>query len=529
LALLRDLALALTGAAMMVLAAPPTDAWPLGLVAWVPLALVAGSHAPMRAGLVGCLQGTVAQGIALASVGAALRDTMGATPIAAAVGLGVLAVYEGARLGLVALGVAYMRKRGWPLVIAFPLALALSERFYPMFFPWSTALLFHGVPILLQGADLGGPALISLWVGLGNAALAEAWLRRAEPGGLVRFGIQIPVAVAAVVLGYGAARMRAVDEVTASAPALTIGLVQGDIERTNTGPVDPLLVYREASYGLLQKAPVDLLVWPEAAAARVVREDLLPSFLSTHIFARSVGNSVSEVAIAVPLLTGLILERSDRRMVDAATTPVHGYFNSAVLAAPAGRVLGSYDKRDLVMLGEYIPYEQSLPWLRKLLPSAGHFSAGSRAVILPLDGKRILPLICFEDILADRVRTDVEATDPDLLVDLTSDAWFGVSRLADLHLAIAQLRAVEHRRFLVHATNTGVTAVVDPAGRLVTRLPVHTRATATVSARWLRAGTVYGALGGWFERLLLLAGVLMLWLPRRPRGGSVSAGRDGSV
>jgi apolipoprotein N-acyltransferase len=98
-----------------------------------------------------------------------------------------------------------------------------------------------------------------------------------------------------------------------------------------------------------------------------------------------------------------------------------------------------------------------------------------------------------------------------------------VSRLAELHLAIAQLRAVEHRRFLVHATNTGVTAVVDPSGREVVRLPAHTRTAAPVKVRLLRAETPYGELGGWLEFfVVVLAGVIGLRLRRldaSPSGG----------
>jgi apolipoprotein N-acyltransferase len=270
--------------------------------------------------------------------------------------------------------------------------------------------------------------------------------------------------------------------------------------------VDPLPVYRQASRDLLRAGKVDLLVWPETAAGRVVREDLLQSFVSSDLLGRR-GDDGSR--ISVPLLTGLFLERAgpDDRKGQATGPPAR--MNSAVLTGPTGLVLGTYDKRSLVLLGEYLPYEQALPWLRKLLPSAGTLSAGSVATVLALGDTRILPLICFEDILAERVRSDVEATEPDLLINLTSDAWFGESRLAELHLAIAQLRAVEHRRYLVHATSTGVTAVVDAAGRVVTRLPAHVRTSGLATVRSLRSSTLYDELGPWLEYLIAV-GLLVL-------------------
>ena len=233
----------------------------------------------------------------------------------------------------------------------------------------------------------------------------------------------------AVVVGYGLARLRAVDDAIASAPSATVGLVQGDVENDDSNAVDPLPAYREATRSLLRDKVLDLIVWPETAAARTVREDLLSSFVSGQVFGSSFGGSTPRTNRVAPILLGLILDRSESVGRGGATKHVHRYFNSAVLASPSAGVFGTYDKRSLMMLGEYLPYEDSFPWLRAALPSAGKFSAGSAATVLPLGDRRLLPLICFEDLLADRVREDVTATEPDLLVNLTSDAWFGISQI----------------------------------------------------------------------------------------------------
>jgi apolipoprotein N-acyltransferase len=109
--------------------------------------------------------------------------------------------------------------------------------------------------------------------------------------------------------------------------------------------------------------------------------------------------------------------------------------------------------------------------------------------------RRVAVLICFEDIEAERVRNAVEDGNPDLLVNLTSDAWFGSSRVPSLHMALSRLRAIEHRRFLVHATNTGITSVFDPNGRVFQQLPPGRVASAVVPVRWLRSRTVYEDVG----------------------------------
>src|SRR5262249_37085445 len=135
------------------------------------------------------------------------------------------------------------------------------------------------------------------------------------------------------------------------------------------------------------------------------------------------------------------------------------------------------------------------PWLRDAVPSAGRLSAGASSHSFAFHGRRILVLICIEDILADRVRSDVDMSDPDLIVDLASDAWFETSNVPRLHMALARLRAIEHRRFLVHATNTGVSAIVDPTGIVVTELPASRPTSAVATVRWVRSQTAYERFG----------------------------------
>jgi apolipoprotein N-acyltransferase len=123
-----------------------------------------------------------------------------------------------------------------------------------------------------------------------------------------------------------------------------------------------------------------------------------------------------------------------------------------------------------------------------------------------IDGKKILTLICLEDILSDQVRSDVLAGEPDLIVDLTSDAWFGRSNVPWLHLNLAKLRAIETRRYLIHATNTGVTAVVDPAGRVALQLPADQPAAGVAVAGLGGQHTLYERVGeGPWRCCLLLA------------------------
>jgi apolipoprotein N-acyltransferase len=112
----------------------------------------------------------------------------------------------------------------------------------------------------------------------------------------------------------------------------------------------------------------------------------------------------------------------------------------------------------------------------------------------------------------------MNASKADLMVDLTSDGWFGRSRVPALHLALARLRAVEHRRYLVHATTTGITAIVDPAGRIVDALPADAPGSMVSTIRWMSGTSPYESLGDSLGILATMVGAWFLLGPSRGRG-----------
>lgn len=125
--------------------------------------------------------------------------------------------------------------------------------------------------------------------------------------------------------------------------------------------------------------------------------------------------------------------------------------------------------------------------------------------MLRLGAARLAVLICYEDILPGFVRSVVRQTRPNLLVDITNDAWFGDTAAPHIHLALSTLRAIEHRRFLARATNSGVSAVVDPLGRVVVRGGTFRSETLHANVALLADDTLYARLGDWPALLCLLA------------------------
>jgi apolipoprotein N-acyltransferase len=143
--------------------------------------------------------------------------------------------------------------------------------------------------------------------------------------------------------------------------------------------------------------------------------------------------------------------------------------NSMVVLAPSGEVLAQYDKIHLVPFGEYVPLRRWLVLAEKLTAEIGDFVPGSKLVVSQMEGGRMSGLICYEVIFPDLVRRFVR-NGAEVLVNISNDGWYGSSAARYQHLLIARMRAIENARYLLRATNTGITAVIRPDGRVTAEL-----------------------------------------------------------
>ena len=140
-------------------------------------------------------------------------------------------------------------------------------------------------------------------------------------------------------------------------------------------------------------------------------------------------------------------------------------------------------------------------------------TAGERAAPLHFDRWRISTPICYEDLLPELVRRMVREGNPHVLVNLTNDGWFGDSKGAWIHLRMAQLRAIEHRRYLLRAANTGISAIVDASGQIVERTALGARENLVGTVPMLEGATPYARLGAWPGWVSL--GLMLLLLVRQ--------------
>jgi apolipoprotein N-acyltransferase len=195
--------------------------------------------------------------------------------------------------------------------------------------------------------------------------------------------------------------------------------------------------------------------------------------------------------LGVPAIFGAVVFRVDPDR--------ERWFNTAIATDAHGDVTGRYDKQFLLAFGEYLPFGDTFPILYKWSPHSGRFSAGTslEPVTLKIGDQehKVSVLICYEDILPGFTNRAVSHADPELLVNITNDAWFGDTTEPWEHLALAQFRAIEHRRYLVRATNSGVSAIVDPVGRVTQHTKTFVEDSQLGVIHWLKSGTVYEMLG----------------------------------
>ncbi|MFN7901667.1 MAG: apolipoprotein N-acyltransferase [Holosporales bacterium] len=151
------------------------------------------------------------------------------------------------------------------------------------------------------------------------------------------------------------------------------------------------------------------------------------------------------------------------------------YYNTMFSLNGSGTIVGLYDKRHLVPFGEYIPFRKTLP-LERIAPLPGDLFPGTAtAPMLLADGSEVSGIICYESAFSGNIRLPMTSRNIKAIVQVTNDAWFGASAGPYQHLAISRTRAIEEGVPLIRAANTGISAVIDPLGRVVAKLGLDQR------------------------------------------------------
>jgi apolipoprotein N-acyltransferase len=187
-----------------------------------------------------------------------------------------------------------------------------------------------------------------------------------------------------------------------------------------------------------------------------------------------------------------------------AYTPGGAPLNSAVILSAAGEFVSRYDKIRLVPFGEFVP--PPFGFVNRITKEAGDFAAGEKIVVSPAGRNKLGAFICYESAFPHLVR-EFARDGAQLLVNLSNDGYFARTAAREQHLSLARMRAAENRLWLLRPTNNGITAAIDPAGRLVQKAAEFEPAAVRMQFDWLTGTTLYTQWGDWFAWLCLAAGL----------------------
>jgi len=304
---------------------------------------------------------------------------------------------------------------------------------------------------LIQMADITGAYGVSFLVVLVNLVIFEIWKSRNKRDCFV--AALLAMTLVGLAMAYGACVMghEHIDK------TVKVGVVQPNIslEQSWDEAQRPWII--DQTIQLTQQfhdKDLDLIVWPETA---------LPGDMSDSPF---LVHAIRDTAAAMhaPIIMGSVSHEGS------------SYYNSAFLIGSDGQIRGHYDKIHLVPFGEYIPLRPVLGWIGKMV-GLDDFAFGRTYTVFPISGgKKFSALICFEDTLGDLERRFVMAG-AQFFVNVTNDAWFKDTKASFLHLQTAVFGCVENHRALARAANTGVSALIDPWGRIISVAQIRGKKT----------------------------------------------------
>ena len=440
------------------LSAPPTDFY-AGVLIGLGLLYVSVATAPRARGAAarGFYWATAAGLVGMAFIPGVIQRF---TPLGMAggvVALVLLSMFQAlAWAAGAAIAHALLSRRWLPDPLAFGAGVFVAISI-PSVIAWTPASLMSPWPALVQLAELVGERGVSLVLAVAAALLVTPLAQRlAAPAGNGRRAAWLACASGAGLLAllviFGALRMRAVREARAALPRLRVGVVQAAVPaklRWQPAARQEIAARLHRLTLESERRGAELTIWPEAAYPYVLPHAAGP--------APSGSRSIVGRGVRGPVLAGLI--------TDAIAG---GHHNSATIVGRDGWMQKPQAKMALLWFGETVPFSEYLPWLRKVFFRAGGLMPGSEVALLEDAGARIGVLNCYEDTLP-AIGRRVARQGPNLLVNVTNDAWFGPTSEPELHLRLSVLRAVESRRDLVRAVNLGLPAWIDAAGSVRVR------------------------------------------------------------
>ena len=311
-------------------------------------------------------------------------------------------------------------------------------------------------PLFIQLADIGGVALVFFIIHCVNILIANGitLTRTNRTKAINCFVMAILLFIGNISYGHYKSELLHTD-VSAQVKSLRLAIMQPNIDITNRTREDWFEQQKKLSQLFLsvnEEQDIDLIIFPE-----------VPVPISYRHYPKDKG-FFDQFLTETPLLLTAISPISETIDDNA------GYFNTMEFIQEQS-IKQDYAKQVLLPFGEYLPFEQYMPWLREIFPFAPNYKPGKESALITIknsqgDSIQAIPLICYEAVFAEQVAAGV-AQGGELMINSSNDAWFYHAAGKRVHLALSVFRSIEYRKYLVRATNTGLSGVIDPYGNFV--------------------------------------------------------------
>ena len=333
----------------------------------------------------------------------------------------------------------------------------LLINFIPHILPGNLAHSLYQSPVQIQLLSLGGVPLLFFTLHWVNALIACAIYQWRAEKKIALYSLSLAILIILANLIYGRLTLAENTTLSSKQSSITVAMVQPNFDislRTREDWLTQAPLLMKLMSQVSNKNEVDLIVLPE-----------LPTPISYHDFSedRSLFNEVLNNKSV--LISDISYDSNTTNNVNTNLS----YFNAIELIQKQQRI-SQYQKRILVPFGEYLPFEENLPFLRAIFPDAPNYQAGTKATLLPLsiNGNTInlVPLICYEAVFTKLVREGVDLGG-DIFINSVNDAWFGDTAGRDVHLALALYRTIEFQKPMVRVTNNGISSIFNAQGEII--------------------------------------------------------------
>jgi len=416
----------------------------------------------------------------------------------------LLSAYMSLYFALFAAGLVHFQKRSIPLIVSAPILWVVLEYTKSNLwtgFPWENLghSQYLNLPVI-QIADIAGGYGISFLIVLGNVMAYELMTLRRGKRTRVAVELALGVALLSAAYGYGVLRVRQVGQVLRDIPAQKVLLVQGNIDQSLKWNVlyqkETIDIYQDLSLSAPEPTAAGMIIWPETA---------VPFYFQD-------ADDQQQRIVSLTQQTGSwLLFGSPSYRNDGGGL---SFLNTAFLLSPEGSLVDQYHKVHLVPFGEYVPLRRYFPFLGKLAGGIGDFQAGQGFIPIDTGTHKIGVLICYEGILSEAGRS-YKQKGADLFVNITNDAWFGKTSAPYQHLSMTVFRAAENKLFLARAANTGISAIIDPTGKIVKQTEIFKRTILQGEIKYSGVSTLYARYGDVFAYACFIALLSITLIPSK--------------